>query len=90
MNYIGSKHRLSSWIKEEIRGIVGDDLSDKVFCDMFAGTGILGRVFKNDVKQVISNDLEYYSFVLNRNYVGNHKNLKDKLEVIEHLSLIHI
>ena len=33
--------------------------------DLFAGTGIVGRNFKSNVKKIISNDLEYYSFVLN-------------------------
>ena len=47
-------------------------MRSKVFCDLFAGTGIVGRIFKTSVKQVIANDLEYYSFVLNRNYIGNH------------------
>ena len=86
MNYIGSKLKLSSWIKEEIKGVVGDDLSKKIFCDIFAGTGIVGRAFKKDVKQVIANDLEYYSYVLNRNYIANHKELKEKLEVISYLN----
>lgn len=72
MNYIGSKHKLSDFIKQSVHSVVGVDLSDKVFCDLFAGTGIVGRYFKTEVKQVISNDIEYYSFVLNRNYIENH------------------
>ncbi|MDR3244276.1 MAG: DNA adenine methylase [Elusimicrobiota bacterium] len=72
MNYIGSKYKLSSFIKDTIHSVAGNDLSNKVFCDLFAGTGIIGRVFKKEVKQVISNDIEYYSYVLNRNYIGNH------------------
>ena len=86
MNYIGSKSKLSHWIKDEIKNIVGNDLSDKVFCDIFAGTGIIGRTFKSEVKRVISNDLEYYSFVLNRNYIGNHKDIRDKESYIEELN----
>lgn len=76
MNYIGSKKKLSEFIKQTIYKIVSEDLSDKVFCDLFAGTGIVGRSFKTEVKQVISNDIEYYSFVLNRNYIGNYKEIK--------------
>lgn len=72
MNYIGSKHKLSDFIKQSVYSVVGNDLSQKVFCDLFAGTGIVGRSFKTEVKQVISNDIEYYSFVLNRNYIENH------------------
>ncbi len=86
MNYIGSKFKLSSWIKEEITTVIGSELNNKIFCDMFAGTGIVGRTFKKDVKQVIANDLEYYSYVLNRNYIANHKEIKDKENYIDELN----
>ena len=72
MNYIGSKQKLSGFIKKSIYSVVGTNIADKIFCDLFAGTGIVGRIFKTEVKQIISNDIEYYSFVLNRNYIGNH------------------
>lgn len=76
MNYIGSKQKLSSFIFEAITETCGTDLSQKIFCDLFAGTGIVGRVFRPHVKQVISNDVEYYSYVLNRNYIGNQFNFE--------------
>jgi adenine-specific DNA-methyltransferase len=85
LNYIGSKHRLSSWLLEEITNVVGN-LDDKIFCDLFAGTGVVGRTFKNRVKKVISNDLEYYSFVLNKNYIENNKPINNKDKLIEELN----
>lgn len=90
MNYIGSKIRLSSFIKEEILKTVGSDISQKVFCDMFAGTAVVARAFKNDVKTVISNDLEYYSFVLNRNFIQNHKEIKNIHNYIDDLNSLEI
>lgn len=69
MNYIGSKHKLLGFIKETITGVCGSDLSQYVFCDLFAGTGAIGKAFKPDVKSLIANDLEYYSYVLNRAYL---------------------
>lgn len=78
MNYIGSKHKLSKFIEDGIASTVKGNLQGKVFCDLFAGTGIIGRNFKPLVKQVISNDIEYYSYVLNRNYIGNHTHLNNK------------
>jgi len=66
--------------------IVGNDLSQKVFCDIFAGTGIIGRIFKKEVKKVIANDLEHYSYVLNKNYIENHQEIKDKDEYIKQLN----
>lgn len=83
MNYIGSKHKLSNFIFETVEKTCGKDLSEKVFCDLFAGTGIVGRNFKPHVKQVIANDVEYYSFVLNRNYIGNHINFEYEDFLIE-------
>ena len=88
MNYIGSKLKLSSWIEEEVKNIVGEDLSEKVFCDIFAGTGIIGRTFKKDVKKVISNDLEHYSYVLNKNYIENHEAIEDKEKYIDKLNAL--
>ncbi len=88
MNYIGSKYKLLPFLRTTIRNIVGNDLSGMTFCDLFAGTGIVGRDFKTSVHKIISNDIEYYSFVLNRNYIGNHTKLKDCDKFIEELNNI--
>ncbi len=86
MNYIGSKYSLLPFLEKVIHQIAGDDLGDKVFCDIFAGTGIVGRAFKPNVGKVISNDWEYYSYVLNRNYIGNHREISGKDKYIEYLN----
>lgn len=72
MNYIGSKYKLSKFIKSAIEKVVGE-MKDKIFCDLFAGTGAIARNFKTESKKIIANDIEYYSYVLNRNYIGNHE-----------------
>jgi adenine-specific DNA-methyltransferase len=74
MNYIGSKYKLSKFIKSEIKKVVGE-ITGKIFCDLFAGTGAIGRAFKTESKKVIANDIEFYSYVLNQNYIGNHKKI---------------
>lgn len=86
MRYAGSKSKICGFIKNTIYSVAGNDLSQTVFCDMFAGTGIVGRSFKNEVKQVIANDCEYYSYVLNRNYIGNHTEIADRERYIEELN----
>lgn len=86
MNYIGSKYSLLPFLEGTVRQVVGDDLNDKVFCDIFAGTGAVGKAFKPNVMKVISNDCEYYSYVLNRNYIGNHKEIHNKEEYIDRLN----
>ena len=83
MNYIGSKYKLSDFISSSVKSIVGEDLSDKIFCDLFAGTGVVGRNFKKDVKKVISNDMEFYSYVLNKNYIENHEFLDNEIYIKE-------
>ncbi|MGI8637907.1 MAG: DNA adenine methylase, partial [Segetibacter sp.] len=62
MNYIGSKFKLSNFIKSEIEKVVGA-MKNKVFCDLFAGTGAIARSFKTESKKIIANDVEYYSYV---------------------------
>jgi adenine-specific DNA-methyltransferase len=86
MNYIGSKFRLAGFIESTIRSVAGSDLSKQTFCDLFAGTGIVGRTFKTNTKKVIANDCEYYSFVLNKNYIENHVAIPDKQEYIDGLN----
>ena len=86
MNYIGSKYKLLDFINTTIRSVVGNDLSDKIFCDIFAGTGIVGKNFKKSVKKVIANDFEYYSYVLNKNYIENHTPIPNKYKYIEILN----
>ena len=88
MNYIGSKVKLSAWIKEEITKRLNGELHNKVFCDLFAGTGAIGKLFKKSVKKIISNDIEEYSYVLNRNYIQNHKNISDKDALLHELNTL--
>jgi adenine-specific DNA-methyltransferase len=86
MNYIGSKYKLSKFIKSEIKKVVGE-MRDKVFCDLFAGTGAIGRAFKTESKKVIANDFEYYAYVLNQNYIGNHEKINYR-DLIDELNQI--
>jgi adenine-specific DNA-methyltransferase len=90
MNYIGSKHKLSGFIKTTVYDVVGNNLSDKVFCDLFAGTGIVGRNFKPEVKQVIANDFEFYSYVLIKNYIKNNKVIESAEELINELDQLPV
>lgn len=75
MNYIGSKHKLANFIKSNVEGVVPGDLKHMVFCDLFAGTGSVGRNFKSSIKSLLANDVEFYSYILLKNYIGNHEEL---------------
>ena len=68
MNYIGSKYSLRYFLEEGILKNVNADC--KVFCDVFAGTGVVGTHFKQKGFKIISNDIQYYAYCLNRALVG--------------------
>ena len=63
MNYIGSKLTLRPFLEEIFHQI--RDGTERVFCDIFAGTGAAGRLFKSLGMNVIANDIQYYAYVLN-------------------------
>ncbi len=90
MNYIGSKFKLSSFLFENINDTLKQNkakpLHESVFCDMFAGTCAVSKLFKTKVKEIIANDKEFYSFVLAKNYIHNHQNLQRANELIEILN----
>ena len=75
MYYIGSKQHLLSFIDECIKEVVPKTDSGVTFCDLFAGTGIVGAHFKRKGFKIIANDIQYYSYVLNKQYIQNHKPL---------------
>jgi adenine-specific DNA-methyltransferase len=90
MNYIGSKLSLLEFLEESIEKVV--DKNSRVFCDLFAGTGAVGAYFKRKGYKVIANDIQYYSFVLNKQYIGNHRPLKFEklLKIIPELETVKI
>lgn len=92
MNYIGSKLSLLNFLEESINKVVDKD--NVVFCDLFAGTGAVGSHFKKKGWKVVANDIQYYSYVLNRHYIGNHrilkfKGLEDVLPEIKNVSFLN-
>ena len=86
MRYIGNKTKLLDFIHEQILSVCGD-ISNASFCDLFSGSGTVARYFKQHCASVIANDLEDYSYVLSRNYVGNNEEFESE-ELIKHLNEI--
>lgn len=85
MNYIGSKYSLMDFLTETIIQVAGTN-TDKVFADLFAGTGVVGKTFKQNGYRVISNDIQYYSYVLNKHLIENVPPLE--ATVLEHLQTL--
>ncbi len=67
MNYIGSKHSLLPFIEQVFREMCGGGETN--FCDIFAGTGAVGRHFKRLGLRVVANDFQYYAYALNKAYI---------------------
>ncbi len=67
MNYIGSKLTLLPFLEHTFRQIAEGD--EKIFCDIFAGTGAVGRHFKGLGFQIIASDIQYYAYALNKAYI---------------------
>ncbi len=72
MNYIGSKYSLLAFLQETIKTVTGFKSGEgRVFADLFAGTGVVGASFRENGYTVISNDIQYYSYVLNKHFIEN-------------------
>lgn len=72
MNYIGSKFSLLDFLRASISDATGYKESDSyVFADLFAGTGVVGAAYKAGGCKVIANDIQYYSYILNKHYIEN-------------------
>ena len=84
MNYIGSKYSILSYIDEVLEDFVKPKKTI-TFCDIFAGTGAVSKYFKEKGYNIISNDIEYFSYVTLKGLVENSDELK-----FEKLSKRHI
>ena len=72
ITYIGNKRLLLPQIKQGVEIVLSELNQDKLSClDLFAGSGIVSRFLKKYADQIIANDLEYYSYVINDCYLSN-------------------
>ena len=89
ITYLGNKRRLLEHIEKEILLITEKLNCQKLVCaDLFSGSGIVARMLKKYSSNLIVNDLENYSAVINGCHLINKKNfpvqeysaLKSKIE----------
>lgn len=87
MNYIGSKYSLLDFIHSTISDVTGYKSGDDyVFADLFAGTGVVGASYRKDGCRVISNDIQYYSYVINKYFIEGLESIDESL--INNLNLL--
>ena len=65
LNYIGCKHTLFPEILKVCKTWI-PSLNNSTFMDLFAGTGVVSYNIQDHVLKNDSNDLEYYSFIINK------------------------
>jgi adenine-specific DNA-methyltransferase len=69
--YLGSKTKLLDFIKEVIENNTN---SFNSFCDLFAGTGVVGNYFNNKGTKIISNDILKSNFISLNCWLSTKKN----------------
>ena len=75
MRFIGSKRLLLKNIDYVIQNNIKEHNNLKSFCDIFSGTTVVSQYFKNRY-QIISNDLLYFSYCLQKSYIELNKKPK--------------
>ena len=85
--YLGNKNSILPFIENIITNEIGEFYS---FCDIFAGTGVVGSYFNRDDNKIISNDLLYHNFISLNTFLSSEKFDKDKLErILDNLNNPH-
>jgi len=79
ITYIGNKRKLFSFIEEGIKTVKKKFNKKKyIILDGFAGSGAVSRYLKRYSKILYVNDLEYYSYIINKCYLSNLSEIKVK------------
>lgn len=76
MNYIGSKFSILEYIDNTIEDFVKPRNKNMIFCDIFSGTGVVGKHFKKKGYRIISNDIQYYSYITAKHFILNNSEIK--------------
>jgi len=71
--YLGNKRKLLGFIEDVVSEKCGPINS---FCDIFAGTGVVGERFNNQAIKIISNDLLFANYACLKAFLGVHRDLQ--------------
>lgn len=82
ITYLGNKRKLLSFIQRPLEQIY-NELGPLKVCDLFAGSGVVSRFLKKYSKYQIANDLELYSYIINKCYLNINKDLDIKIPELE-------
>lgn len=89
ITYLGNKRSLLDFIGSALDIVKSKLNKDKLdIVDMFSGSGIVSRYFKEHANKLIANDLEDYCYTLNKCYLEN-KNNVDFNELQNNIDIIN-
>ena len=83
MRFIGCKENLLDFIETLVKQ---KDVKGNVFCDLFAGTGSVAKHFKKLGYKIISSDLLFFSYVLQKVYIEQNQYPKFT-KLLKHLKI---
>jgi len=83
--YLGNKYKLLGFIED----IVAEKCNGiKSFCDIFAGTGVVGERFNKPEIKIISNDFLFTNYICLKAFLGTNspiQNITDKIDILNSL-----
>jgi adenine-specific DNA-methyltransferase len=82
ITYLGNKRKLVSWIMDVVHS-----LPHRRILDGFAGSGVISRAFRSICSELHSNDMEYYSYVLQRCFLET-PTVEQRVRIDQHARLI--
>lgn len=72
ITYIGNKRTLLDFIGSALKKVKAELGKEKLTVfDVFSGSGVVSRYFKQHAEKLYSNDLELYANIINRCYLAN-------------------
>jgi len=75
--FLGNKYKLLNFINE----IVNEKCDEiKIFCDLFAGTGVVGEYFNNRKIKIIANDILKSNYIPLKTFLGTSENISKQIE----------
>lgn len=87
MRYIGSKLSLLDFLYEKITEVAGKD-NNKIFTDLFAGSGAVSLKFRELGYKVIANDVQHYSYIILKNLIEGDKTSEIPEQILKQIENI--
>ena len=83
--YLGNKYKILGFIEDIVREI---STSIGTFCDIFAGTGVVGARFNNQSTSVICNDILYSNYVCLKTFLNWQNPINSIIKKIDYLNSV--